>query len=65
VSSFPLSVTSLALFWLFVTATGVAYGKFRQDADTTERQALSGALGVGVGLVVLALLIFVVLGIPQ
>jgi hypothetical protein len=44
-SSFPLSVTQLLLFLLFVNATGMAYAKFRQDVDTTEGQALFRAAG--------------------
>lgn len=51
------------LAWAFVTAVSVAYIILREDADRIDRLALSGALGAGMGVVVVALLIFWMLGI--
>jgi hypothetical protein len=50
--------------WAFVTAFGVAYVLLREDADRIDRLALSGALGAGMAVVVVASLIFWMLGIP-
>ena len=59
----PFGFTSAVLCFLLITAFPVAYDKFRQDPDTTNRQALSAALGVCALLVVVAALIFTLLGI--
>lgn len=50
--------------WAFVTAVGVAYVILREDADRIDRPALSGALGAGMAVVVVASLIFWMLGVP-
>lgn len=50
--------------WAFVTAVGVAYVLLREDADRIDRLALSGALGAGMAVVVVASLIFWMLGVP-
>lgn len=47
----------------FVIALGHTYLILREDADTFDGRAMSGALGAGVGVVVVALLIFWMLGI--
>lgn len=61
---FPFSFTSAALCWLFLMAFPLTYDKFRQEPDTTHRQALSAALGVTALLIVIALLLFSLLGFP-
>lgn len=50
--------------WAFVTTVGVAYVVLREDGDRIDRLALSGALGAGMAVVVVASLIFWMLGIP-
>lgn len=53
----------LFLFLAFSIAMTQSYIILREDADTLDRRALSGAIGAGVALVVVALLIFWMLGI--
>ena len=62
--NFPFSFTSSALCFLFVMAFPLAYDKFRQEPDMTNRQALSAALGVSALLIVVALLLVSLLGFP-
>jgi hypothetical protein len=56
---FPLLFLALA----FSIAVSHTYIVLCEDADTLDRRALSGAIGAGVALVVVALLIFLMLGI--
>jgi hypothetical protein len=42
----------------------LAYDIFRQEPDMTNRQALSAAFGVSALLIVVALLLFSLLGFP-
>lgn len=53
------------LVLVFATAMCEGYLILREDAETIDRQALSGAIGAGVGLVVILLLIFWMLGIAR
>lgn len=53
----------LFLFLAFPIAVSHTYIVLREDADTLDRRALSGAIGAGVALVVVAILIFWMLGI--
>lgn len=62
--NFPFSFTSSALWFLFVMAFPLAYDAFCQEPDMTNRQALSAALGVSALLIVVALLLFSLLGFP-
>lgn len=48
---------------LFVITMCQGYLILREDADSFDGRALSGAIGAGAGLVVVALLIFWMLGI--
>lgn len=48
----------------FVIAMCQTYDILREDDDTMDARALSGALGAGMAVVVVALLIFWMLGIP-
>lgn len=47
----------------FVVAVGNTYIILREDAERMDGRALSGALGAGAGVVVVALLIFWMMGI--
>lgn len=58
--SFP---SQALLVSLFVITMCQGYLILREDADTFDGRALSGAVGAGAGLVVVALLIFWMLGI--
>ncbi|MCQ6270824.1 hypothetical protein M8J71_10060 [Pseudarthrobacter sp. R1] len=51
------------LFLAFSIAMTYTYTVLREDADTLDRRALSGAIGAGMAVVVVGLLIFWMLGI--
>jgi hypothetical protein len=53
------------LVLVFSVAMCEGYVILRDDTETLDRRALSGALGAGAGLVVVALLIFWMLGIAR
>jgi hypothetical protein len=59
----PLRFPFLFLFMAFPIAVSHTYIILCDDADTLDRRALSGAIGAGVALVVVGLLIFWMLGI--
>jgi hypothetical protein len=61
----PMRFPFLFLFLAFVIAMCESYVILAEDAETLDRRALSGALGAGAGLVVVALLIFWMLGIAR
>jgi hypothetical protein len=60
--SFPFEAILVSVF---VAAMCQGYLILREDAETLDRRALAGALGAGAGLVVVALLIFWMLGIAR
>ncbi|MGO4587016.1 hypothetical protein AB4Z38_24505 [Arthrobacter sp. 2RAF6] len=53
------------LVLVFTIAMCEGYVILREDAETIDGRALSGAIGAGMGLVVVALLIFWMLGIAR
>jgi hypothetical protein len=59
----PMRFPFLFLFLAFSIAMSRTYIILREDADTLDRRALSGAIGAGLALVVVGLLIFWMLGI--
>ena len=59
--SFPFEAV---LVWVFVTAMCWGYLILR-DAETIDMRALSGSTGAGIALVIVALLIFWILGISR
>jgi hypothetical protein len=60
--SFPFEAV---LVWVFVTAMCEGYLILREDTGTIDVRALSGAVGAGVALVIVALVIFWMLGIGR
>lgn len=60
--SFPFESILVLVFTIGMCE---GYLILREDAEALDRRALSGAIGAGAGLVVVALLIFWMLGIAR